>query len=134
MFYIRKIVSFLMTIFCVAMLSFFMFQVLPGDAAIARLGTEATPEAIEALRAEYGYDKPVGERFKIWLSGAVKGDFGMSMRYEGISVTELIGSRLPVTLTLAGMSIVLIALVSLPVGLLTAARPGGAADRISGCS
>ena len=130
-FYIRKIVSFILTILCVAMLSFIMFQVLPGDAAIARLGTEATPEAIEALRAEYGYDRPVGERFVTWLKGAVKGDFGMSMRYEGISVTELIGSRLPVTLTLAGMSIVLIALVSLPVGLLTAAKPGSAADRIS---
>ena len=130
-YYLRKIISFILTILCVALLSFLMFQVLPGDAAIARLGTEATPEAIEALRAEYGYDRPVGERFKTWLSGAVKGDFGMSMRYEGISVTELIGSRLPVTLTLAGMSIALIALVSLPVGLLCAAKPQGAADRIS---
>ncbi len=130
-FYLRKIVSFVLTILCVALLSFIMFQVLPGDAAIARLGTEATPEAIEALRVEYGYDRPVGERFVTWLKGAAHGDFGMSMRYEGISVNELIGARLPVTLTLAGMSIALIALISLPVGLLCAARPGGLADRVS---
>ncbi len=130
-FYIRKIVSFIVTILSVALLSFIMFQVLPGDAAVARLGTEATPEAIEALRAEYGYDRPVSERFVSWLKGAVRGDFGMSMRYEGMMANELIASRLPVTLTLAGMSIVMIALVSLPIGLLCAARPGGYADRIS---
>lgn len=130
-YYLKKAVSFILTLFFVAIISFLMFQVIPGDAVISKLGTNATPEAIEALRAEYGYDKPVAVRFVKWLGGALTGDFGMSLRYETKTVTELIGDRLPVTLALAGMSVLLIVIVSLPVGLLCAKKPGGAADRIS---
>lgn len=130
-FYVKKLISFAATLLCVAIVSFLMFQVIPGDAALAKLGTDATPEAIAALQAKYGYDKPIAERFAVWLGGAVKGDFGMSMRYETMTVNELIAGRLPVTLTLAAMSLLMIVAISLPLGLACASRPGGAADRIS---
>ena len=87
-YYIKKLISFILTVFSVAVLSFVMFQVIPGNAAIARLGTEATPEAIEALKREYGYDKGLSERFVNWLKGAVRGDFGRSMRYETMTVSS----------------------------------------------
>ena len=130
-YYVKKLISFVLTILSVAVLSFIMFQIIPGDAAISRLGTEATPEAIEALKIQYGYDKSLPERFITWISGAVRGDFGQSMRYETMSVKELIGGRLPVTLTLAGLSVLLIVLIAIPIGLLSTRKPGGAADRIA---
>ncbi|MBR4726193.1 MAG: ABC transporter permease [Lachnospiraceae bacterium] len=129
--YLKKLISFIITILSVAILSFVMFQVIPGNAAIARLGTEATPEAVEALNKEYGYDKSLPVRFVNWLGGAVRGDFGKSMRYETMTVAELIKGRLPVTLTLAGMSVILIILIAIPLGILTTRDPGGTADRIT---
>lgn len=130
-FYLKKIISFIATLLCVTIVSFLLFQIIPGDAAISKLGTEATPEAIEALRAQYGYDKPALERFVSWISKAVRGDFGMSMRYETMTVKELLLGRLPVTLTLAVMSLIMIVVISLPIGLLCASKPGGVADRVS---
>ena len=127
--YLKKLISFILTILSVAVLSFIMFQIIPGNAAISRLGTEATPEAIEALKIQYGYDKPLPERFITWLGGAVRGDFGPSMRYETLTVSELIKGRLPVTLTLAGMSVLLIIVIAIPIGLLTTRDPDGPAGR-----
>lgn len=129
--YLKKFISFVATILSVAILSFVLFQIIPGNAAVSRLGTEATPEAIEALKIQYGYDKSLPERFVKWLSGAVRGDFGPSMRYETLSVAELIKGRLPVTLTLAGMSVLLIIVFAIPIGLLTTRDPGGMADRVT---
>ncbi len=129
--YLKKFISFVLTILSVAILSFIMFRVIPGNAAMTRLGTEATPEAVEALKSQYGYDKSLPERFIIWLGGAIHGDFGRSMRYETMTVAELIKGRLPVTLTLAGMSVALIVIVALPIGLLTTSKPGGTADRLT---
>ncbi|MBP5331163.1 MAG: ABC transporter permease [Lachnospiraceae bacterium] len=129
--YLKKLISFILTILSVAVLSFIMFQIIPGNAAISRLGTEATPEAIEALKIQYGYDKPLPERFITWLGGAVRGDFGPSMRYETLTVSELIKGRLPVTLTLAGMSVLLIIVIAIPFGLLTTRDPDGPADRLT---
>lgn len=130
-FYVKKLISFAVTLLCVAVVSFLLFQVIPGDAAVSKLGTDATPEAIAALQAKYGYDRPVPERFVKWIGGAIRGDFGMSMRYETMTVNELIAGRLPVTLTLAAMSLLMIVVISLPVGLICASKPGSIADRIS---
>lgn len=126
-----KLVSFAVTLFFVAILTFLMFRIIPGDAAIAKLGTDATPEMIEALQEEYGYDKNVIVRFFDWLGDAIRGDFGMSIRYSGKSVASLIGDRLSVTVWLAVFSLALIILISLPLGLWCAARPGGIIDKLS---
>lgn len=130
-YYIRKITSFILTLLFVAILSFLMFRIIPGDAAVAKLGTNATPETVAALRAQYGLDKSIGERFFEWLPAVLKGDFGMSMRYSTRSVASLIGERLPVTITLAIMSLLIITVFSLPLGLICARHPGGKVDRIS---
>lgn len=130
-FYLKKILSLIATLFCVALISFLMFQIIPGDAAVAKLGTEATPEKLAELRAEYGYDQNVAVRFAKWLKAAVRGDFGKSIRYDTKTVSELIADRLPVTLGLAAISILLIVVISIPLGLVCAGRPGGFLDRIS---
>lgn len=130
-YYVKKIISFIATLLCVAVLSFLVFQIIPGDAAVAKLGTEATPEQIEELRSLYGYDKGFFERFFSWMGGALTGDFGMSIKYSTRTVSELIGQCLPTTLGLAIFSIVLIVVISIPIGLICAKRPGGIVDIVT---
>jgi len=130
-YYVKKLISFVITLFCVALLSFLLFQIVPGDAAISQLGTEATPEKIEELRTEYGYDRNVFVRFFSWLGGVFTGDLGVSIKYNPITVSELIGQRMTVTIWLGVLSIFLIVVFSIPLGLICAKKPGGVVDTVS---
>ena len=130
-YYIKKLISFLITLFCVALLSFLLFQIIPGDAAMSRLGIEATPEQVEELRAQYGYDRNVFARFFSWFGGIFTGDLGVSIKYGPMKVSELIGARLPVTIWLGILSIILIVVISIPLGLICAKKPGGVVDIVS---
>lgn len=130
-YYIKKLISFLITLFCVALLSFLLFQIIPGDAAMSKLGIEATPEQVEELRAQYGYDRNVFARFFSWFGGIFTGDLGVSIKYGPMQVSELIGARLPVTIWLGVLSIILIVVISIPLGLICAKKPGGVVDIVS---
>ena len=130
-YYIKKLISFLITLFCVALLSFLVFQIIPGDAAMSKLGIEATPEQVEELRAQYGYDRNVFARFFSWFGGIFTGDLGVSIKYGPMKVSELIGARLPVTIWLGVLSIILIVVISIPLGLICAKKPGGVVDIVS---
>jgi peptide/nickel transport system permease protein/oligopeptide transport system permease protein len=130
-YYIKKLISFLITLFCVALLSFLLFQIIPGDAAMSKLGIEATPEQVEELRAQYGYDRNVFARFFSWFGGIFTGDLGVSIKYGPMKVSELIGARLPVTIWLGVLSIILIVVISIPLGLICAKKPGGVVDIVS---
>lgn len=130
-FYVKKIISLITTLFCVALISFLLFQVIPGDAAVSKLGTEATPEKIEALRAEYGYDQNLFTRFFTWIGGIFSGNLGVSIKYGPITVSELIGQRLPLTIWLGVLAILLIVLISVPIGLICAKRPGSVVDKVT---
>ena len=112
----KKLLTLLVTMLIVSFLAFFAFSLVSGDAAIAQLGTEATPERVAALRAELGLDRPLLVRYGEWLSGAVTGDFGVSAHYQ-VPVSSLLAPRLPVTLCLSLMSFLIIAAVSIPMGV-----------------
>ena len=121
----KKLITLIMTLFFVSVAAFLAFQVIPGDVVTSILGTEATPEREEALREELGLNDPPVERYVNWVTGVVKGDLGVSYRYwknmnEMMPVAELIGDKLPVTLWLALYSLVLIVVVSIPLGVLWA--------------
>ncbi len=125
----KKILSMLATLLIVSFLVFFAFAVIPGDPAVAKLGTQATPERLHALREEMGLNRPFFVRYGDWLSRAVRGDFGKSYSY-GMSVSTLIGQKLPVTLALTLFSFLLMLACSIPLGIYTAKHEGGAVDRI----
>jgi len=133
-YYLRKTIIFAVTLLSVAIINFLLFTVIPGNAALSRLGTEATPEKIEQLNKAYGLDASIPERFISWIGGAVTGDFGMSSVYPTRTVSELIGKRLPVTAGLAFISLVLIVAISIPLGLWSSKKPGGTIDRITDIS
>ncbi len=120
-YFIKKIITLIITLFVVSFLTFIAFQIIPGDSALSMLGTDATPEQIEALRNQLGLNNPVMIRYGNWLVGAVTGDFGTSLTYN-TSVSALIAERLPITLTLALISLVMILVIALPLGILTSKK------------
>ena len=114
-YFIKKIITLIITLLFISLLTFTAFSVIPGDAALSKLGVDASPEAVERLRAEYGLDDPVTVRYVRWLGNALHGDFGQSYKYETMTVAQLLQTRLPVTVLLAVMSFIVIIVVSIRV-------------------
>ncbi len=120
-YFIKKIITLILTLFVVSFLTFIAFQIIPGDSAIQSLGTDATPEQIDALRNQLGLNNPMIVRYGNWLVNAITGEFGTSLAYS-MPVSTIIAERLPVTLALALLSLVMILVISLPLGILTSKK------------
>ncbi len=121
----KKIITLIMTLFVVSAAAFLAFQIIPGDVVQSILGTEATPEREEQLRRELGLNDPPITRYVNWMTDVLRGDLGRSYRYsksmnEMMPVAELIGDKLPVTLWLATLSVLIIVAASVPLGVLWA--------------
>ncbi|MBQ5740036.1 MAG: ABC transporter permease [Oscillospiraceae bacterium] len=125
---LKKIGAMLLTMLIVSFLTFTAFSLLSGDAAERMLGTEATPERLEALRIEMGLNKPLFVRYGHWLLDFVSGDFGTSYQYS-LPVGTLIAQRIGPTLTLTVMALILIVVVSIPLGVASSKHPGGKLDK-----
>ena len=125
----NKFLIMLVTLLAVSFLVFLALSIIPGDAATNMLGTQATPEKIEALREEIGLNDPFFVQYFRWLSGCIKGDFGTSYSYH-MSVSSLIMDKLPITITLTIFSFMIIFVVSIPLGVFIAKHTGGIIDRI----
>jgi peptide/nickel transport system permease protein len=113
----------------VSLLAFLAFQVISGDPATAKLGTNATPEAVEALREQMGLNRPVIVRYFSWLLDFIRGDFGTSYSYS-MPVSDMLTDRLPITFALTLMSFIFVIAISIPLGILAAKHEGGVFDRI----
>lgn len=124
---LKKIVTLIITLLVISFLTFLAFQVIPGDSAVTALGTEATEEALEALRQERGLDKNIAVRYGKWAAGAIQGDFGMSQQFK-MPVSQLVADRMPVTIWLAVTATVMIVLCSIPLGILAAKKENSILD------
>ena len=120
----------LLSLLAVSIVVFAITSVLPGDAAQERLGQDATPEALAALRHEMGLDRPALSRYADWLGGIVRGNPGMSP-VTGGSVGEMIATRLPASLLLAAVTAAFSVPIALALGILCALWRGSAFDRIT---
>ncbi|MCX8201895.1 MAG: ABC transporter permease, partial [Candidatus Caldarchaeum sp.] len=116
----RTITSFLVVL-TVAILSFFLIRLAPGDPATLIAGEAASPEYIQTVRKQYGLDRPVAEQLIIYLSRFFRGDLGYSITF-GAPVLSVILDRLPQTILLVGTSIVISFLLGLALGLLSAKK------------
>jgi len=123
----RRALSLLLALIAASVVIFVMLQAVPGDPAAFMLGMNASEDAVAALRAELGLEGPLVVRYLAWISGMLGGDFGTSYTYR-VSVAELISERIVVSAPLAVMALVLSTVIAIPVGLIAAARRGGAAD------
>ncbi len=126
---LKKTGTLIITLLIVSFLTFLAFDVIPGDAARSKLGTEATAEQVEALQEEMGLNDPVPVQYARWLGGLVTGDLGESYSYS-MPVWELLRDKLPIAAALTVMSFLLILVLSVPLGIYTAQREGKWADRI----
>ncbi len=119
-----------LTLLIVSLVVFLITNLLPGDAAQELLGQAATPEAIAALRAQFGLDQPVHLRYLTWLGGLITGNPGVSL-VNGMAVDEMIASRLPNSLTLAAVTALVSVPLALSIGILSAMYRGSIFDRYS---
>lgn len=126
---LKKTGTLIITLLIVSFLSFLAFSVIPGDAALSKLGTEATREQVEALQKEMGLDEPVLVRYGKWLGKFLTGDMGESFSYS-MPVKDLIRDKVPVTAALTILSFLLILLLSVPLGIFTAQHEGKILDKI----
>lgn len=126
---VRKTFSFIITLGLVSFLVFAAFAVIPGDPALSKLGTDATPSQLAALREEMGLNRPLPVRFANWAISFVQGDMGNSYSYDK-PVAEMILDKLPITLTLAVLAFALTILIALPLGIYAAKHEGGVMDRL----
>jgi peptide/nickel transport system permease protein len=125
-----KVAHLVPVLFAVTLFSFLLTSLLPGDAALSILGTSATPQAVQALRQQMHLDDPLPVRYVEWLGGAVRGDLGRSVRTQQ-QVTDAIRQRLPVTLELMVLAVLMALLMAIPVGVLAAYRSGGLLDQVA---
>jgi peptide/nickel transport system permease protein len=124
-FVVKRISSAFVTLFLVSVFSFLAFSVIPGDPASLALGTEATPEQLAALRGEMGIDHSVPVRYLQWLGNFISGNPGNSLRFRGETVSALVLERLPVSMTLAVLSLFLVLVIALVVSLSSVRRENG---------
>lgn len=119
----------LVTIFAVSVIIFFGTKVLPGDAAQIRLGMEATPENVAAMRERLGLDLPAYQQYWNWLTAFLSGDLGTSLSGD-TPVSNLIADRYQNTVTVSVLTAVIGVPISLALGILAAMYPGTLYDRI----
>ena len=121
LFVLRRLGLLIVALFLSSIIIFVLLRLLPGDIARVLGGTEATPERIEALRADLGLDRSFFEQYTDWISGVLHGDFGRSL-LNNRSVLDELTSKLTVTAPLVLFSSVLAAVVAVPLGFVAAAR------------
>jgi peptide/nickel transport system permease protein len=128
-FLLRKAGAALIVVFLASLLVFLGIRAIPGDPATALAGEESDPIALEAVRHHYGLDQPVPVQYWRWISRVVQGDLGVDQ--SRLPIGHTIVQRLPMTLELATLSLLLAILIGVPLGVLAAVRSGKASDHVA---
>ncbi len=128
---LRTLLQALVTLGLAVVAVFFLIHLVPGDPAQIVLGEKATPQAIESIRKELGLDRPLAYQLGSYISRLASGDLGLSIR-TGREVSAEILDRLPATLELSIVSLILSALIGILLGAFAAKRPGGFVDLLLG--
>jgi peptide/nickel transport system permease protein len=125
-FLLRKAGAALVVLFVASVVVFAGVRALPGDPALALGGEERDPAVLAEIRHKYGLDEPVPVQYAKWAFLALQGDLGTDSRQ--LSVSHTIVSRIPITLELAGLAILIGMLIGIPAGVIAAVRRGKGSD------
>src|ERR1051325_724626 len=118
---LQRLATIVPTLFFVSILIFGLQQLLPGDPAIALAGEDRDPNVVAFLRQKFHLDEPMPVRYWYWASGVLKGDLGDSVRIQK-PVTELIMEKLPVTIQLATMAMLIALAIGITAGVISAVK------------
>ena len=123
----RRLAVSIPTLLLISLLVFSLQLLLPGDPALAIAGDERTPEMLAFIREKYHLNDPIVVQYWYWLTGVLSGDMGTSIRSQ-MPVTELILTKLPVTLQLGIMAMIIALAIGIPAGIISAVRKGSGWD------
>jgi len=131
LFLTRRFLEFLLTLFGITLLSFFIIHLAPGKPTdiLTELNPKITPEARERLEKYYGLDKPIIIQYLLWAKRIVKLDFGESFSTDRRPVWEKIRERIPVTVSINLLSMLLVFLIAIPIGVASATRQNSLFDK-----
>lgn len=115
----RRVLIAIPTIILISVFVFSLQHLLPGDPILVMAGEERDPDVIAALREKYRFNDPIPLQYLAWAGNALQGDLGISLRTQQ-PVLELIGEKLPVTIQLAVMALIIAILIGIPAGVLSA--------------
>lgn len=127
---LKRIVTALFVMLLVSVIVFVAIRLAPGDPVLNQIGPygERTPEREAAIRAQLGLDKPEIVQYFFWIGNMLKGDFGVSVK-SGKPALDYIMERVPASLELVGVAIVLALIISIPLGVLAGVKKGSAFDQ-----
>ena len=128
-YFVGKLIELAVTLFIVSLLVFAAFSIIPGDTARVMLGPEASQAQVDLLRSQLGLDKPLIVRYLSWLLGILTFNPGTSYAYN-MGVGELISQRLPVTIGMSAIAMLMVIIVSYPLAMLSARKPGRLGDQV----
>lgn len=129
-YFLKRLAAIIPTVFFVTVIIFGLQQLLPGDAASVLAGENQDPEVIAYLQKKMHLDEPLPMRYAYWISGVFHGDLGESMRIQQ-PVLDLLKEKLPVTLQLAAMAMVIALLIGIPAGIVSAVGKDSAWDYLA---
>ena len=127
---LKRILALIPIMFIVGIFVFFIIHLIPGNPAAMMLGPEATPEEIDAFSRSMGLDRPIPIQFVEWISNVVRGDFGMSLFFQGQQVTRVVFEHFKVTLTLTVLGVILAIILGIITGVIAAINHNNLLDRI----
>jgi peptide/nickel transport system permease protein len=129
-YFLKRLAALLPTVFFVTVIIFALQQLLPGDAAQILAGEDQDPQVIAYLQKKMHLDEPLPVRYAYWIGGVFQGDLGESLRIQQ-PVLELIQEKLPVTLQLASMAMLIALCIGIPAGIVSAVGKDSAWDYLA---
>ena len=125
---IKRIGLAIVTIWAVATITFFLMNLVPGGPFLSEKAV--SPKAMAALEAKYGLDKPLFEQYITYLTDALHGDFGDSLKQRGRTVTSIIVTKFPESARVGGVAVLVALLLGIPLGCIAAMHRGKFLDNL----
>jgi peptide/nickel transport system permease protein len=129
-YFLKRLAAVIPTVFFVTVMIFCLQQLLPGDPAVILAGEDQDQNTVAYLRQKMHLDEPLPVRYGYWISGVMRGDFGESLRIQQ-PVRQLIQDKLPVTLELAALAMMIALLIGIPAGIVSAVAKDSAWDYLA---
>jgi peptide/nickel transport system permease protein len=127
---VRRLAIAVPTLILVSIFVFTLQKLLPGDPALVMAGEDRDPASIEFIREKYHLNEPIVVQYGYWIQGVLQGDMGISLR-SNQPVLKLIADKLPVTIQLAAMALIIAFTIGVPMGIVSAVKKGTVLDYVA---